>query len=108
MQVSHIINFCTFCLIMPALFKCLMLKLIDVFRDVCALRRCVVKELEKCSEPTPANIIQSMFDFVLKVTPCSSCKAEQLRNPVGSSSSRTKLDYVSLVLNVLFVFITLH
>ncbi|XP_066993639.1 27 kDa hemolymph protein [Anabrus simplex] len=34
------------------------------------LQRCVVTSLEKCSEPTPANIVESLFKFVIKMTPC--------------------------------------
>ncbi|KAJ1526647.1 hypothetical protein ONE63_008232 [Megalurothrips usitatus] len=76
-------------------------------KDVCALQRCVVKELEKCKEPTPANIVQSMFDYILKVTPCKICKAERLQ-AATADSSRTASNYLSLVLSTLFVFVTLH
>nr|BAN20856.1 conserved hypothetical protein [Riptortus pedestris] len=34
------------------------------------VQKCVVQVLEDCSEPTPANIIGSLFDFVRKSTPC--------------------------------------
>lgn len=34
------------------------------------LQHCIVKELEKCSDPTPGNIMESIFRFIKKVTPC--------------------------------------
>ena len=34
------------------------------------LQECVVKELETCEDPTPANIADSLFNFVRRVTPC--------------------------------------
>ena len=34
------------------------------------LQDCVVKELETCEDPTPANIADSLFNFVKRVTPC--------------------------------------
>lgn len=34
------------------------------------LQICVVKSLEKCQESTPANLVESMFKFVRKETPC--------------------------------------
>ncbi|XP_014241796.1 27 kDa glycoprotein-like [Cimex lectularius] len=34
------------------------------------VQNCIVKHLEKCSEPTPANVINSMFEFVKKKSPC--------------------------------------
>ncbi|XP_032680817.1 27 kDa hemolymph protein-like [Odontomachus brunneus] len=38
--------------------------------DMNNLQACVVKELETCTDPTPANIVDSIFNFVKKVTPC--------------------------------------
>lgn len=43
-------------------------------RDVFELQACLVKELETCEEPTPANIIDSLFNFVYKQTPCNGVK----------------------------------
>lgn len=42
------------------------------FRDIQNLQQCIVTELEKCEEPTPANIVDSLFRFVRKQTPCAS------------------------------------
>ncbi|XP_035740399.1 27 kDa hemolymph protein-like isoform X3 [Vespa mandarinia] len=38
--------------------------------DMNNLQHCIVKELEKCSDPTPGNIVESIFRFIKKVTPC--------------------------------------
>lgn len=49
---------------------------------------CVVAELGKCSEPTPANIVESLFEFVRKSTPCSQFKSAQvIKNSAGSLQS---------------------
>ncbi|KAK3930195.1 27 kDa hemolymph protein [Frankliniella fusca] len=74
-------------------------------KDVCALQRCVVRELEKCKEPTPANIVQSMFDYILKVTPCTGCKAERLK--LASGSSKYTYSIFSLALSMI-LFLNLH
>lgn len=34
------------------------------------LQRCVVKELERCEESTPANLVDAMFKFIRNETPC--------------------------------------
>lgn len=34
------------------------------------LQKCVVKDLETCKETTPANVVDALFDFVRKQTPC--------------------------------------
>lgn len=39
-------------------------------RDMDKLEICVVKELEKCKESTPANLVEALFRFVRKETPC--------------------------------------
>lgn len=46
------------------------------------VQKCVVQVLEECSEPTPANIIGSLFEFVRKSTPCN-----QYLKASGSSKS---------------------
>ncbi|KAL2731373.1 27 kDa hemolymph protein-like [Vespula squamosa] len=38
--------------------------------DMNNLQHCIVRELEKCSDPTPGNIMESIFRFIKKVTPC--------------------------------------
>ncbi|KZC14568.1 27 kDa hemolymph protein, partial [Dufourea novaeangliae] len=43
--------------------------------DISTVQGCIVKELEKCSDPTPANIVDSIFNFILRVTPCKDVMA---------------------------------
>lgn len=38
--------------------------------DMDKLEECVVNELEKCKESTPANLVEALFRFVRKETPC--------------------------------------
>lgn len=38
--------------------------------DIDKLEECVVKELEECKETTPANLMEALFRFVRKETPC--------------------------------------
>lgn len=39
-------------------------------RDMDALEKCVVSKLETCKESTPANLVEALFRFVRKETPC--------------------------------------
>ncbi|EEB13872.1 27 kDa hemolymph protein precursor, putative [Pediculus humanus corporis] len=54
-------------------------------------QKCVVGKLESCKEPTPANIIDSLFTFIKRATPCASYKfveePTELSSPSGSSIS---------------------
>lgn len=38
--------------------------------DMDKLEECVVQELEQCKETTPANLVEALFRFVRKETPC--------------------------------------
>lgn len=57
------------------------------------LEECVVTELGKCGEPTPANIIQALFEFVRRSTPCSKFQNAKL----GNSSAISLQSAISLV-----------
>jgi len=48
-------------------------------RSMSELQVCVIAELEKCGEPTPANIVESLFEFVRRSTPCSKFQSAQIR-----------------------------
>lgn len=55
--------------------------LLDVFphfSDMNILQTCVVNELEKCEESTPANLVESMFRFVRNETPCANMTVSHL------------------------------
>uniref|UniRef100_A0A224XTU8 Putative conserved secreted protein n=1 Tax=Panstrongylus lignarius TaxID=156445 RepID=A0A224XTU8_9HEMI len=54
------------------------------------IQKCIVNHLEGCKEPTPANIVNSLFEFVIKRTPCS-----KYLNKAGSTSlQHTILSFV--------------
>ncbi|XP_018006859.1 uncharacterized protein LOC108664703 [Hyalella azteca] len=42
-----------------------------------AMHSCVVQEAEKCSDPTPANILDALIVQMLKVTPCWGFRAAE-------------------------------
>lgn len=42
--------------------------------DMNKLEKCVVSELEQCKESTPANLVEALFRFVRKETPCKNIK----------------------------------
>jgi len=53
-----------------------------LYRDMTKLQSCVVTELEKCPDPTPANVMDSIFNFIKRVTPC-----ENLLNNAQSAAA---------------------
>jgi len=64
----------------------------DQCQDFFELQKCVVKELEKCKEPTPANIVDSLFNFIKKVTPCAKFVPLE-RTESGKTSSATSISH---------------
>ncbi|KAJ8880156.1 hypothetical protein PR048_016621 [Dryococelus australis] len=71
-------------------------------RDVRKIQQCVVHELEGCEEPTPSNIVSSLFDYVWQITPCNNMKQESLtgdeRTGSGHSLAATAAVVFSAVL----------
>lgn len=53
------------------------------------LQTCVVAELGKCGEPTPANIVESLFEFVRRSTPCSKFISSKIQKSAGISLQST-------------------
>ena len=72
------------------------------------LQKCVVKALETCSEPTPANIVDSMFNFVRKMTPCAKLKYNITRNGAvePDSATTTTATGVTVIASIFVTFIT--
>lgn len=66
--------------------------------DISKLQSCVVRELEKCNDPTPANIVDSIFNFIRKVTPCA--KLSGLSNSASTSAFSVILAITSIVLSL--------
>jgi hypothetical protein len=72
------------------------------------LQVCVVKALETCSEPTPANIVDSMFNFVRKMTPCAKFKTDPVLNGKvdGDGATTTTVTGVTVIASIFVAFIT--
>jgi len=78
-------------------------------RDMADLQTCVVKALETCSEPTPANIVDSMFNFVRKMTPCARSKHDGTssdRIGTRSATTTTTVTGVTVIASIFVAFIT--
>lgn len=68
------------------------------------LENCVVTELEKCKESTPANLVEALFRFVRKETPCKNVKI--LLEPVEpDSSSMNKISMALIAASMTFAAI---
>lgn len=72
-------------------------------RDINLLQKCVVKELERCKEPTPANIVDSLFNFVRKVTPCSKFPPETMELQDSTGSATLFMGNTFLILPILIL-----
>lgn len=67
-------------------------------RDMTVLQACVVAELEKCADPTPANIMDSIFNFIRRVTPCENLLNAQSAAATGTqTSSASHMDALSTI-----------
>uniref|UniRef100_A0A1B6D3A7 DUF19 domain-containing protein n=1 Tax=Clastoptera arizonana TaxID=38151 RepID=A0A1B6D3A7_9HEMI len=71
--------------------------------EINTIQTCVVKELEKCSEPTPANIIDSLFNFVRKVTPCANYKPPPLGHRDVNGATTSTFSYILISLSLMLV-----
>lgn len=60
------------------------------------LQVCVIAELSKCGEPTPANIIESLFEFVRRSTPCSKFQSAQIRKTSTGVSLHATISITAL------------
>ncbi|CAH0728944.1 unnamed protein product, partial [Brenthis ino] len=54
------------------------------------LQICVVSALETCSAPTSANIVESLFKFARKSTPCKELPDDTAKKAPNSANSLTK------------------
>lgn len=79
--------------------------------DMDNLQRCIVKELEKCSDPTPENIVGSIFRFIKKVTPCESLLMNSETaavTGVKNTSSSTIITPVSIIIAIAILLQLIH
>jgi len=60
------------------------------------LQLCVVEELGKCGEPTPANIMESLFEFVRRSTPCSKFQSAKVQNNSSGDSLPSTISIIAL------------
>jgi len=71
--------------------------------DIQRLQHCVVRALETCSDPTPGNIVDSLFNYIKKVTPCD--KLLKLVGPrsagVTGSSTTAAVHLLTIALSFL-------
>lgn len=67
--------------------------MIKLNRSMSELQLCVVEELGKCGEPTPANIVESLFEFVRRSTPCIQFQSAK----VQKSSSASLQSMISVI-----------
>lgn len=70
--------------------------------DIKTLETCIVRHLEHCSKITPANLIESMFNFIRNETLCRNYQQLAL---TGSASALTNTHTTSLLLCALLIFI---
>lgn len=72
--------------------------------DMTRLQSCLVNELEKCSDPTPANIVDSIFNFIKRVTPCKNILDAESAAATGTETSGTS--HISGVLTTVAILFT--
>lgn len=68
--------------------------------DMHKLETCIVTELEHCKETTPANLVEALFRFVRKETPCKSYKP--IVNTKGGAGINS-LSVISMVASIAIV-----
>lgn len=66
-------------------------------KDMTVLQSCIVTELEKCTDPTPANIMDSIFNFVRRVTPCENLLNAESAAATDSASSASHMGTLSTI-----------
>jgi hypothetical protein len=72
------------------------------------LQKCVVEALETCSEPTPANIVDSLFNFVRKMTPCAKLKIDMTGGDIvdTGSATTTTVTGLTVIASIFVAFFT--
>ncbi|XP_026461883.1 27 kDa hemolymph protein-like [Ctenocephalides felis] len=79
-------------------------------QDIQNLQQCIVTELEKCEEPTPANIVDSLFRFVRKQTPCASkpLTARSVDDRIEDSHNDARKTVVHSLVMIIGLFLILQ
>ncbi|XP_012270782.1 27 kDa hemolymph protein [Orussus abietinus] len=68
--------------------------------DIVSLQTCVVKELETCTDPTTANIVDSLFNFIKKVTPCDNLLSAKAAAATGDDIAESSASTISTTITV--------
>ncbi|PSN52702.1 hypothetical protein C0J52_09393 [Blattella germanica] len=66
--------------------------------DFQELQNCVAIALQRCEEPTPANIVESLFNFVRKMTPCKNEKLKKEGRGSDTSGASMSVGMTVMVL----------
>ncbi|XP_011152994.1 27 kDa hemolymph protein isoform X2 [Harpegnathos saltator] len=74
--------------------------------DMSNLQACMVKELETCTDPTPANIVDSIFNFIKRVTPCENLLNAQSAAATGKGASGNGAPRVSGAFTAVLVILS--
>lgn len=73
------------------------------------LQTCVVTALEGCEDPTPANLLDSIFNYIKKVTPCEKMLGDGPLPPQAqtmSSSAARNVGFAALAVAALVVLLS--
>ncbi|XP_035457631.2 27 kDa hemolymph protein isoform X1 [Spodoptera frugiperda] len=72
-----------------------------------SLQKCVVSTLEKCPKPTSANILDSLFNFIRKATPCKQFMKAPEKAPARGRNTEEKKDAPGAASGLAVTFTTL-
>lgn len=68
--------------------------------EMSTLQECMVQALEGCKESTPANLVESLFKFVRRETPCANLTGEATpRKNVRAAVGVTKPSYQNIIVS---------
>uniref|UniRef100_T1GRW5 Uncharacterized protein n=1 Tax=Megaselia scalaris TaxID=36166 RepID=T1GRW5_MEGSC len=84
----------------------------ELCSDIEEAEQCIVKELEKCSEITPANIVESLFRFIKKETECknygkTAAKQKGNKNNGVKAASQNPFTLLSIMLFAVIAKLTI-
>ncbi|XP_018321234.1 27 kDa hemolymph protein-like [Agrilus planipennis] len=77
--------------------------------DFTKLQKCVVEQLENCKDNTPANIVDALFKFIRRVTPCKNqpTAAEIVGERRFEKTSDSSSTAISITFSTILIFLTL-
>ena len=95
----------------PANFSITSLPLLVIDEEACDdysnLQACVIKELETCDDHTPANLVDAIFKYVRRSTPCKGHKsATSLEMRKSNNTNSSSVQTASFLLILISIFYT--